>query len=109
MNFISIYEMAVKRGYLSPYDLMVTENGTTDLHPSETVILLELTLIQKWLREEHKIYFEIDARQSKNDSVIHRVAASRSIAGMVRRITTFESSVYEDALLNGINEALKLI
>jgi hypothetical protein len=70
--------------------------------------LIELSLIQKWLRDKHKIYFEIDARLN-GESVEHRVCHSKLIASEIRRVTTFVSNTYEGALTLSIHEALKHI
>lgn len=64
--------------------------------------LCELTLIQKWLREEHKIHIalnmDIDGKFSFNTE------------GLSWYDSTFKGQYsYEEALLNGISEALKLI
>jgi hypothetical protein len=108
-TYKEVFQLAQDKGYL-PCDRFLNENGfRMPEFETDEVKLIELTLIQKWLRDEHKIYFEIDTTRIKQDVIVHRVAASRLIAGMVRRITTYKYTSYEQALLEGINEALKLI
>jgi hypothetical protein len=120
LSYKEVFQLAQDKGYeiylpdifSGQYSEGTIREGYSDLRieaeVKEVENLCELTLIQKWLRDEHKIYFEIDTRLI-NGVITHRVCHSRLIAGMIRRITTFENESYELALLHGINGALKLI
>jgi hypothetical protein len=111
LSYKEVFQLAQSKGYGSVIVCMAKYGGSATLPYVVTngaSELCELTLIQKWLRDEHKIYFEIDA-QLIGGIITYRACHSRLIVGMVRRITTFKNSSYETALLHSINEALKLI
>lgn len=102
MNFKDVLDIATQKGYI-PY------NPTYYFDTPETdykipVYLIELTLIQDWLREEHKIHVETYA-----NGLVTYEAISYRMGNKSQAIKSKEHDRYPQALLEGINEALKLI
>lgn len=74
---------------------------------NEDNLLLELTLIQKWLRDEHKLYVIVDF-----PNTLHFCRWSiegESFYTDSRYAKNKDFATYEQALLEGIYQALKLI
>jgi hypothetical protein len=102
-----VFQLAKKKGYKCMFRTYVRAE----------FILLELTLIQKWLRDEHNIVIDIDSYDVSDD--VERVKDemwhySVSVTSPQSRAThndfVKEGYVtYEDGLLEGIYEALKLL
>lgn len=61
-----------------------------------------LTLIAKWLRDEHRIFVEFDL--DRKDSYCFRIMHYTTV-----KADLYFGDTYEDAYLNGVNYALKLI
>jgi hypothetical protein len=78
------------------------------LEEKEELRLLELTLIQKWLRDEHRINIIVryspQIAQQWFTTIISECYSNKPKLKDIWNFTT-----YEQALLEGINEALKLI
>lgn len=75
-------------------------------------ILMEFALIQKWLRDEHKIDIELgvaryDEKTTYYQYRIDGLNLDKVYSSSARMLYGYPS--YEEALLNGIHEALKLI
>lgn len=84
-----------------------------DKEPDEQTALLELTLIQKWLREERRIDININVSFYDLQTTFYNYRID-SFQGLESPITSaleklYGYDSYEYALLEGINEALKLI
>ena len=119
MNYKEVFQLAQDKGYemaflnrLSEYE---KDTKRFEIALSETV-LLELTLIQKWLRDEHKLQMMIITSGTKDN--LQYVAIMQycylpdtEMADELRKVGKRipYSTTYEQALLEGINEALKLI
>lgn len=98
-NYKDVFQLADDKGFSSCID----DQRTPDY--------LKLAEVQKWLRDEHKIFLEISQQQYyAPNKIVFSVNPAKLIAEQMR-ITTVspKAETYEEALLNGINEALKLI
>lgn len=74
----------------------------------ETELFIELVLIQKWLRDEHKIHVFTSPRFD-GENWKWNIQEQRH-RGLTKPVTSSDKGfTYEQALLEGINEALKLI
>jgi hypothetical protein len=102
----NVFQLAQEKGYNLFHNsaLLWTKEGEEHLiryiEP-----LLELTLIQKWLRDEHKIHIVIYHQKVKGVD-IYQVNVQLDDERL-KHIGHSES--YEQALLEGIHEALKFI
>lgn len=101
MTYKEVFQLAQDKGY--------SELSYPDFegYKYENNILLELTLIQKWLRDEHKTEVVIFPMQflPKNYSV----EIGNTLTGLQTSHDLKHFNSYEDALLQGISEALKLL
>lgn len=68
------------------------------------------SLLQKWLREEHKIFINIetDVADLKEDRWIHMVDINNKVRYIPNEVCGVNST-YEEALEKGLIEALKLV
>ena len=98
-NYTETIYKAINKGY-STY--LENENGGTILYPSENQQLIELTMLQKWLRDSYKIFVIIELSAS-----IHYFKPVIESEQKYRELEKVNN--YELALLEGINEALQLI
>lgn len=108
MDYKTLFQLAQDKGYQYQF----VHPLFTKEHEKTNFLFLELTLIQKWLRDEHKMKaialpYSLPAAALEISEVtwiwmIHRVKSSTAT-----EVKYFDT--YEEALLNGINEALKLI
>lgn len=64
--------------------------------------------VQKWLRKEHKIYIMIDRSWSMTDSWNYYIVVNNDFENYVQQ-TSMPNRSYEQALQDGIMEALKRI
>lgn len=123
-DYKTVFQLAQDKGYgslkvLTNYQNLF-ESEISSIYQSEITpddldkivdadyLLLELTLIQKWLRDKHKIdvvslayTMSLEDQTKKYIWMIYKKSASTA------NKMFFDS--YEDALLNGIHEALKLL
>lgn len=109
INYKDVFQLAQDKGYKLHDNRPIPQALSEET--KQKIILLELTLIQKWLRDEHKIFLEISQQQYyAPNKIVFSVNPAKLIAEQMR-ITTVspKAETYEEALLNGINEALKLI
>lgn len=107
MTYKEVFQLAQEKGY----ELNFVDAAKMSLYePLELILdtkniyLLELTLIQKWLRDEHNLSIIVEDHYSTCDWVV-RVRPSWDMPsenGRLRR-------TYEEALLEGIAEALKIL
>jgi hypothetical protein len=96
-NYKEVFQLAQDKGYKPAF--FKTENHWQDSPESfNRMLLLESTLIQKWLRDEQDITVLID----------YGFVAKWDVQGDVQ-YTSKEYPTYEAALLEGIHQALKLI
>lgn len=99
-----VFKLALEKGY----DSIVCECFAEDRLPDIKGIgyFLELVMIQKWLRDKHHINIIPTPSDFIYDyaKILYKVTV---YAGDEPTFHDFES--YEDALLMGINEALKFI
>jgi hypothetical protein len=97
-TYKEVFQLAQERGYKFKYP-------TCQVFVEGEPELLELTLIQKWLRDEHKILVLIDCvsvGELFQPCIKWHKDAHREQYGS-------GYTTYEEALLQGIAEALKLI
>ena len=110
MNYKEVFQLAQDKGYNPEYrvDLSPKEQMSqfADHYPSEGRYI-DLCLIQKWLRDEHKIEVEV-GYTSSNEGTSYRYGYG-TIGKMNWIFPRDFKSTYEEALLNGIYEALKLL
>lgn len=104
-NYKEVFQLAQDKGYMLRQES--TDNGTI-LYNTEIEKYIELTLIQKWLRDEKGIDIEVknqytDPFQGKWYYATIFIVRSRTTP------PTTQDTTYEQALLQGINEALKLL
>lgn len=105
MNYKEVFQLAQEKGYKRRYNYTNynppnAEYSTWD----ENTQLLELTLIQKWLRDEKKILVEPLFNLENCNSFLCVVYQNNRGKELDDTFAT-----YEQALLEGIAEALKLI
>lgn len=105
ITYKEVFQLAQDKGYkMSSFHKLLYNNPK-----SEIVLNLcnnaDLHNIQKWLRDEHKIFVQIELVTP------YDLKLSVYGEGMVLHYATLKFSVeqYEHALLEGINEALNLI
>lgn len=67
------------------------------------------SLLQRWLREEHEIFIEVTFVDSATNDWFGRVCARDIMSPVFEAHTTEEHKTYEDALEEGLLEALKLL
>ncbi len=109
LNYKTVLKLAQNKGY-DPVVVFVAKYGgsaTLPHHIIDTATrLCELTLIQKWLRDEHTI--EV---LHNSDKILTSKRADYyfSISRCSLEKITISHHIYEVALLKGINEALSLI
>jgi hypothetical protein len=104
-NYKEVFQLAQDKGYYSILCHLAKYRGSAELPHGETdgaSELCELTLIQKWLRDEHKAFVEVG--QDKKVYFCKVYGKVLSPLGFTKNYRT-----YEDAMLQGINVALKLI
>lgn len=104
MNYIEMLDLAASRGYCVS-DYALNENGSTSLHPSENQKIIELSLIAKWLRDEHQIFVEVVLMQPyKYAFTVYFIETTAVLGGYKEYAGT-----YEVAFLQGTSTALQLI
>ncbi len=108
-EYKTVFQLAESKGYNPEFNVQLEpkeiKSQFADHYPEECRYI-DLCLIQKWLRDERKIIVQIELT----------VKAKPLYRAFVYPIETFKSSAkcewidnYEQALIEGINEALKLI
>jgi hypothetical protein len=95
------------------YELLIFKRSVTSVRNDDIKVVTQ-SLLQKWLREKHKIYIELQI----GDSLIHeswcwKIFTHRPNGKGLIWITADSNDVYyntyEEALEKGLQEALKLI
>lgn len=116
-NYKEVFQLAQDKGFIRPYNFHnYAVTGSKDYTIADSAIsLLWLTLIQRWLRDEHKIFVNVFPYDAEDFAkAVYGVNIINIEWGMYKEchvekmLRTYPPS-YEEALLNGINEALKLI
>ena len=102
INYKDVFQLAQSKGYNGVFNMVV------NFIEREKALLFELTLIQKWLRDEHKIFIQPIVRKN-DDDIFFSGHVEKVVADEMRLVRHPRGESYEEALLNGINEALKLI
>jgi hypothetical protein len=97
MTYKEVFQLAQDKGYKGKHIAFPSA-----LISEDEYCLIYLTLIQKWLRDKYMIFVSLDL--DRNNSYCFRIMKYNSLYP-----TLFFGNTYEEALLNGINEALKLI
>lgn len=100
-DYKTVFQLAQDKGYKFYISFEWANQLAADNR--ETELLVELTLIQKWLRDEHKLFVSISYLSGLFWLELVRDYNTKQLLP----ISKFHS--YESALLEGINEALKLI
>lgn len=103
-TYKEVFQLAQEKGF----ELQFTNVDTFEQYfaAPEEWELLELTLIQKWLRDEKKIAVIVDLPSNGYYWILHDLSLEQD------RMISYQkgySASYEQALLEGINEALKLL
>lgn len=108
-------KLAYEKGFYMKYGKKYNEYGgfvttgirgavcTTD-YPAPTQ-----SLLQKWLREEHKIYVDAPIALYTSQEFTYCVGYRRGSEVTLEMGKTYEYRKYEEALEKGLQEALKLI
>lgn len=104
MDFIQLLQLAENKGYIHSEQIL-NENGFVG-YPSENEKFIELCLIQKWLRDTHKIHVAVFPVLIANSQFNWSVQAANPY---YKKGEVNTSLTYESALLQGINAALQLI
>ena len=127
MTYKEVFQLAQDKGYKLFFDWKeAMEQGDQDeifiINPELT--LSELTLIQKWLREEHQlditpkkqvIYPDFPDKRQRGygghiDNLKEPTKVLRmEVSTMYLSMGDYFGTTYEEALLNGVHEALKLL
>lgn len=116
MNYKKVFETAQKKGYTlyfdwgnpfklnynHPEDFKVIHEDILEVNP--VFSLLELSLIQKWLRDKHELH--IDISPSDSPGWAYRIEGTFYPHSRIWGNGNFES--YEQTLLAGIGKALTL-
>ena len=109
-NYKDTFQLAQDKGYEAQF----TNVDTSEKYfaaPKEWQ-LLELTLIQKWLRDEYKIMVQPMYVFHRTDEGLPPFNVGKIPNSHTSYIATGENiwcDTYEQALLEGIHEALKLL
>jgi hypothetical protein len=105
-SYQEVFQLAQDKGFtgLDKWEIILMKWKTTWIH--NDVILLHATLIQKWLRDEHKIDVLIQ-RPTFADPMWYEWLIITEDGLVTDEEDSYVS--YEEALLAGIEEALKLI
>lgn len=96
IKYKDVFQLAESKGYNS-FSKMTYTKGTNDIY-------IELCLIQKWLRDTHKTHLSIFFGLSNKYKYSIVKLTPESFNSNDELFNT-----YEECLLIGINEALKLI
>jgi hypothetical protein len=105
ISYKDVFQLAESKGYLLS-DYMLTENRTTDLHPTAEKAFIEMSLIQKWLRDTHKL---IVWAKPYRDVYEWGLFNGGTAINIYKVATEGYSDSIEEGILIGINEALQLI
>lgn len=101
MNYKEIFQLAQDKGYTS-------EITWLSFPTLEMYHLVELTLIQKWLRDKHKIIVDVSFDKGiGNTAPTFYCRIYKGTRDTAKDVP--DAAAYEQALLEGIAEALKLI
>lgn len=113
MQHTQVLKLAVSKGY-KPVLCHIAKYGGSGTLPrtvtDEAEQLCELTLIQKWLRDEHKKYLTVIPSYSDNrdnKKCFFEIAYGNKVKQLGDTYGYFDT--VELALFEGIGEALKLI
>ena len=111
MNYKEVFQLAQEKGYKVDVDsLFLVHHSTED---GDTKLLLKLTLIQKWLRDEHEIIVvpnTFDKGWLEAGKWCYQFSiADKTDSDEDRWISAKEYPTWEEALLEGITGALKLL
>jgi hypothetical protein len=101
MDYKKVFELAENKGY--PFFQVKKKMNFKSYKDNPVWILFELTLIQKWLREEHNIAVEVRWFEGYTAVYKRMDIQNMSREELPRRQT------YEEALLEGVEKALQLI
>jgi hypothetical protein len=116
-TYKEVFQLAQSKGYDSILCTMARYGGSATLPHNVTDAaseLCELTLIQKWLLTNHKIHICITVVPDNRWGWIHyylnKIEKFEKGFELYEKDRNYEAiHTYEQALLEGINEALKLI
>jgi hypothetical protein len=115
-NYNEVFQLAQDKGYKQEFSVELINEDVFMYHNPEMLRFIDLCLIQKWLRDEHKIHIDVSFYGNKWYADLESLKQKKRTDGTIRKHTsnlksdeTDGSNVYEDALLNGISEALKII
>jgi hypothetical protein len=101
--YLEVIETAKQKGYNPECVVDLVNENVTFYHNPELGRFIDLTLIQAWLRDEKSISVVVSDQYVTQDYFVQ-----------VRFLFSKDSNFkylypsYDEALLNGINEALKL-
>ncbi|HEY9485219.1 MAG TPA: hypothetical protein VIQ04_01130 [Nitrososphaeraceae archaeon] len=124
ITYKEVFKSAEDRGYKAKFvNLLMSEVAVpSKIKPLELTLiqnrlrdkmkLLELTLIQKWLRDKQNLHIHIDTTPVFDKTQASKYRAAVRVPFQPFRWTTghyYLGNTYEQALLRGIHEALKLI
>lgn len=108
MNYKEVFQLAQEKGcpdwMHKQYDVSLYEYEMEH----NNVLLLQLTLIQKWLRDEHNIQIIITASGKAEEMRYHFIAPVAYLPNKAR-MDVIRKDSYEQTLLEGIGETLKLL
>lgn len=76
---------------------------------TELFYLLWMTEVQKWLREEHKLFIEVGFIESATNDWISSVYARDCMSPIFKAFESNEHQTYEQALEEGIYQSLLLV
>lgn len=106
MTYKEVFQLAQDKGYKCRMNWQIVKQGMThQIFPVDELVIFELTLIQKWLRDEKEI--DIEVSNQYTSPVLGKWYFAK-VLYMDRRVL-MNKRTYEDALLDGITEALNLI
>jgi hypothetical protein len=109
-DYINFIELAIQKGYI-PY--VTNENGGSNLYPSDNETLIELTFLQKWLREVKRIDIAINPHYMVGGGVagyLWDITSPENTRITINKIqASGDSSTYELSVFNAIYKALELI
>lgn len=106
MNYKKTFELAQEKGYKCKFNWpWIDEHGKS--HWDLDYFFLECCWCQKWLRDEHDIHVVVNPGFGYPTWYIWRISVrDASYNDLVPEDST---EVYEEALAEGIKEALKLL
>lgn len=111
-TYKDVMVLAEEKGYKLDFSVDLVNEDIQFYHNPETSRYIDLCLMQQWLRDDHNIRIGIDICYGDGaySAKLHTIGANERHPSEFSFKSQCEfHDTYEQALMEGINEALKLI